>query len=231
MLVGIGFGPVLDGEIISRNAAEAIRDGTYNSAIPMMIGTTLNEGTLFSIRNRSFLDMVEDDLTRHLQSVFPDNADEAVAVYRSVEGELGIGDAPVDVVGAFMTDRLFRHPAITTLELQGRHTDVWMYLFDFESPAADGALHACHSLDISFVFGTYQVPSMLPFCGEGEAVADLSRIMMATYAAFARNGNPNNEMLPEWSTYDNNRATMRLGTNCRVEQAPLDTIRELWANR
>ena len=70
-----------------------------------------------------------------------------------------------------------------------------------------------------------------PNCGEGEVVADLTRVMMATYAAFARNGNPTNEMLPEWPTYANSRATMRLGTNCQGQHAPRDTIRELWANR
>lgn len=231
MLGGVRFGPVLDGEIIIRSTTDAVRDGTYNNAIPMMIGTTLNEATLFSIFNPSFGNMTEEDLTRHLQSVFPENADEAITVYRSAAGELGVGEAPLDVIGAFMTDRMFRNPAITTAELQGRYTNIWMYLFDFETPAAAGRLHACHSLDIPFVFGTHHIPSMLPFCGEGEVVADLTRVMMATYAAFARNGNPNNEMLPEWPTYDNSRATMRLGTNCHVQHAPLDTIRELWANR
>ena len=224
-----GFGPVHDGEVIKQSAEEHVRNGTYCKAIPLMVGTCLNEATLFSIYNPAMRNLSEEGLIRHLRSAFGDAADDALAVYRSAAKELGIGDRPLDIVGAFMTDRMFRNAAIKTAELQSRHASVWMYLFDYETPAADGLLHACHSFDIPFIFGTHLIPSMRPFCGEGRDVTSLSKVMMATYAAFARNGDPNHEALPDWPTYGDDRATMRLGPDCHLEGAPLESIRALWA--
>ena len=91
-----------------------------------------------------------------------------------------------------MTDSMFRIPAIKTAEAQGRHTpEVWSYRFDYPSPAYDGKLGACHSLDIPFIWGTYEAGNMRRFCGEGPHVAELSETMMNTWLAFAKTGNPN----------------------------------------
>jgi para-nitrobenzyl esterase len=226
-----GFGPILDGEVMPASAIETVRAGTYSKDIPLMIGTTLNEGTLFTLYNKSLHAMDEAGLLNYLAPTFGDNASHALSVYRDNAGALGIGDAPLDIIGAVTTDRMFRNAAIMTAEIQATHNDVWMYLFDYQTPAANGQLHSCHSFDIPFIFGTYGIPSMKPFCGEGETVAQLSKVMMATYAAFAHTGNPNNAHLPDWPTYGDDRANMRLGTDCHVDYAPLDDIRELWDNQ
>lgn len=223
-----GFGPVLDGNVLPQSAIESVTAGTYSANIPMMIGTTLNEGTLFTIFNPGLREMNAEDLVDRFKPVFGDLAPDAISAYKRAAPELGIQPTPVEIMGALTTDRMFRNAAILTAELQSRHNDVWMYLFDYGTPAND-LLRSCHSFDIPFIFGTCHIPSMKSFCGEGEAVNRLSRIMMATYASFARHGDPNHDHLPDWPTYnEQTRATMRLGADCRLTHAPLDSLRELW---
>jgi para-nitrobenzyl esterase len=132
-----------------------------------------------------------------------------------------------------MTDQMFRLPAIRTAELQSGHTpDTWMYLFDYESPSLDGRLGSSHSIDIPFIWGTYGIDSMKEYCGQGEKITRLSDVMMETYIAFARNGDPANNALPAWPRYDSqDRATMRLGEKCFVENAPMDEERRAVINR
>ena len=104
-----------------------------------------------------------------------------------------------------------------------------MYRFDRESPARDGMLQACHSLDIPFVWGTYALPAMRRFCGIDDGVARLSERVMASYLAFARHGDPANNLVPEWPAYDaNDRTTMLFDDEVGVANAPLDGIREFW---
>ncbi len=126
---------------------------------------------------------------------FGTHAADAVACYVRDRTAAGLRTEPIDIWAAIATDRMFRIPAIRTAECclradaaeGGRSEDatdpgastakapVWMYRFDHESPAREGRLQACHSLDIPFVWGTYALPRMQRFCGTGEVVECLSR--------------------------------------------------------
>ena len=55
--------------------------------------------------------------------------------------------------------------------------------------------------------------------------------MMQTYLAFAKTGNPNNERLPDWPTYNpTDRAVMTLNHNSEVVNSPSDEERDFWAS-
>ena len=57
---------------------------------------------------------------------------------------------------AFMTDQVFRIPAIRLLETQAavRPDATFAYWFTWRTPAFDGRLGSCHALEIPFVFDT-----------------------------------------------------------------------------
>jgi len=130
---------------------------------------------------------------------------------------------------AIMTDSMFRIPAIRTAELHSHHTrETWMYVFDYESPALEGRLGACHSLDVPFVFGTTGVGELARFCGDTHLVRCLSEIIHDTYVAFGKHGNPENAMF-DWPGYDRiYRRTMRLGMKSHLEDAPMEAERAFW---
>ncbi len=92
-----------------------------------------------------------------------------------------------------------------------------------------GALGACHALEIPFVLGTLDAPGMDRFAGTGQAAAALSEQMMDAWLAFARTGAPGHPGLPDWPPYNTaDRSTMVFGTETRVEPAPMDAERALW---
>lgn len=229
---GWQVGPVLDGDVIAEEASVAIGEGRFTKGMPLIVGTCRDEWGLWTGLDERMTNLDDEGLRKLASRLFGERTDEAIEVYRTAREARGEDVVAVAVWRAMMTDAMFRMPGIRTAELHSAHTaETWMYLFDYESPAADGRLGACHSLDIPFIWGTYGAENMPRFCGTGAEVEALSTVMMDTYLAFARHGNPNNPSLPEWDTYNvTDRLTMRLGTDPFVDTAPGDAERHFWAN-
>ena len=229
---GARWGPVRDGVVIKEDAAEVLARGEYTRDMNLMIGHTRDESTLFTIFNREFADMDDAQLQRLLESSVGDHATEILQRYEADRTEENLSMEPIEVWSAVSTDRMFRIPAIRTADAHRQHTpNVWMYRFDWESPAQDGRLHACHSLDIPFVWGTYDIERMKRFCGVGDRVARLSDRLMHAYVAFAHTGNPNHDGIPAWPRYAESRSTMRFDEDISPSDAPMDATREFWLSQ
>ncbi len=130
--------------------------------------------------------------------------------------------------GTRSTPGRIRHPATRLAELQSAHQpDVWMYRFDWLSPAFGGSLGACHALEVPFVFGTHDREPLRSMVGPG---ADgLAARMRGAWLAFARGGEPAHAELPSWPRYDTERrATLLLGPICEVVEAPDERERAFW---
>jgi para-nitrobenzyl esterase len=225
---GVRFGPVRDGTLIRADAAEAIAAGTHSRGIPLLVGTARDEWGLWTAFDKSLQDLDAAGLVKLAGRVFGERAGEAVEVYRAARTRRGEDVAPLALWRAMMTDSMFRIPAIRTAELHSRHTPAtWMYRFDYASPAMEGRLGACHSLDVPFVFGT--VGALPELCGDSHLVRCLSEVLLDTYVTFAKEGNPGNANLLPWAQYDAaDRATMLLSMRSHVELAPMDEERGFW---
>ncbi len=226
------FGPVRDGAVIREPAADPIGRGDHTRGMPLLIGHTLHEWGLWTGMDAAMASLDETGLAKLASRLFAARTQEAIAVYREARAKRGESTRCESLWTAMMTDARFRIPAIRTAELHGRHTpSTWMYCFDYTSPALDGNLGACHSLDVPFVWGTYESENMARFCGSGPEVEALSARVMRSYLAFARHHDPAHDALPAWPRYDaSRRATMRLGRACAVADAPMDEERALWAS-
>ena len=226
---GARWGPVRDGSVLQEDAAEVLARGEFTRDMDLMIGHTRDESTLFTIFNRDFADMDASQLRTLLERAVGDRADEALQRYENDRAEENLSIDPIEVWSAVSTDRMFRIPAVRTADAHRQHTgNVWMYRFDWESPAHEGRLHACHSLDIPFVWGTYGIDRMKRFCGEGDRVAELSDRLLHTYIAFAHTGDPNHDRIPEWPRYAESRTTMCFSDEIAPVNAPMDSTREFW---
>ena len=125
---------------------------------------------------------------------------------------------------------MFRIPAERLAEAQiDQGAPTFAYRLDYQSPALEGALGACHALDIPFVFGTHG--EMPTFAGSGPGPDRLAEQVMDAWLAFARTGNPSTETL-RWPAYETEqRQTMVLNVESRVESRPRETERQCWEGR
>ena len=223
--------PVIDGHFLEELPVDAIRNGSART-VAMLIGTTAEESGLFAGMAPS---PPPDDET--LEVMFegrlgdgPVVAVNAIAAYRAAREANGERASNQDLYVAVDTDFMFRIPAERLAEAQAHQgAPAFAYRLDYQSPALDGALGACHALDIPFVFGTHsQMPT---FAGSGPGPDRLAQQVMDAWLAFARTGNPSTETLP-WPAYDTEqRQTMVLNVESRVVSRPRETERQCWEGR
>ena len=90
-------------------------------------------------------------------------------------------------------------------ENQSKFNDVYYYLFS--ETTARKELGSFHSLELAFVFNKpYEEFSFTPN-------PTLVKQIQASWVAFAKNGNPDNEFIPHWEKYSaENRQTMELNS-------------------
>jgi len=135
---GLPFQPVVDGTVLPRPPLEAVAAGSA-AGVPLVTGTTADEWNLFHLQQRLAGPLTEERARRRIARVVgQDRAADVVDAYRRAVPEAD----PDGVVCAFMTDLVFRQPAIRLAEAQSAHAPVSMYRFDLASTAMGGALGA-----------------------------------------------------------------------------------------
>ena len=214
------FSPMIDGETLPQHPSAMIAQGSAAN-VGILAGTNRDEWRLFALMSGG-PKVDEEQLTR----IFGDEARQALAVYTEARADQSPELAWIDI----MSDLVFRMPAIRLAEAQVQQgAPVWMYRFDWESPAFGGALGAAHAMDIPFVFNTLDVGLSRTFTGDSPTRQPLADLMHASWAAFIRSGNPAIASLPAWPPYDlERRATMIFGDVAHVVDDPQGQVRAVW---
>jgi para-nitrobenzyl esterase len=230
---GLGaFTPFVDGASIPRPPIEAVRDG--GAPVPLLLGSNRDEWRLFDVlfgeastaaSRAAYLGRLGDDLLR-IHAAYRE-AREARGAPGPARGRSADAEAWVDVIG----DAGLRMPVIRLAEAQARHAPVWLYRFDWESPAFEGRLGAAHAIELPFVWNQLDLPvSQVLLGGDASRAQPLCAQLHAAWAAFIRGGEPAAAGLPAWPRYDDpRRATMVLDRESRVADDPDRALRELWS--
>ena len=105
---------------------------------------------------------------------------------------------------------------------------MWMYRCDLASPALDGTLRATHGVDLPLVFNNLPVPLL-----DGQpAAGTVAEAMSGAWISFARTGDPNHSLLPDWPPYTlDRRATMLFNTTNTLVDDPDSEERHAWGDR
>jgi para-nitrobenzyl esterase len=219
------FGPVVDGAVVTQHPAEP-STSPLGDDIPLMIGGTSHEASLFldhdAVWQRT---LTEAELRERVAAVAGAHTDAALALYR----ERLPGAKPADRLIAALTGSNFSVRTWLYAERRASRggAPVYHYSLDWASPFAGGRMGAHHAMDLPFVFDTTEVP--LSTKG-ADGAAELAAAMSATWAVFARAGDPDNAAIPAWPAYTPaERATMVFDTRCRVVNDPLSEARLLWS--
>jgi para-nitrobenzyl esterase len=223
--LGLGaFAPYVDGVTIPRPPIEVIRAGGA-AGIPLLAGSNRDEWTLFEVfLGEATIEPFKPLLRQRLGPVL----DQLLALHRGAHAERSDARAWVDLVG----EVVFRIPVIRLAEAQARQaTPVYLYRFDWQSPAFGGRLGAAHALELPFVWNRLDLPMASILLGPDLAGAQpLAAAMHASWAQFIKTGDPNGGGLPAWPTYDTERRpTLLIDRTCQVVDDPAGAARALWS--
>jgi para-nitrobenzyl esterase len=204
----IAFTPVIEGNIISHLPFEP---GAPDLApdVPVMIGTTETEGTY------NAADLVEMD---------------AAEMHKRLNAPTSLGKDADQIIDLFQKRRPRATPAeiyftITSMPLaairQAEHkaaqgkAPVYLWQINWRSPVRDGLFLSPHCVELPFVFNNvWHAPEMV---GTGPEIQPLADQASATWAAFARTGDPNHSGIPHWPAYNAiERPTMVIDNEWKV---------------
>ena len=89
--------------VVMYGLGDVLRDGTYTKGMPIMIGHTRDESTLFTMLNPAIAGMDRNRLIELAARPFGDNAKAAVECYEDERASLGYRTGPADIWAAIST--------------------------------------------------------------------------------------------------------------------------------
>ena len=217
---------MIDGNVLPAHpfdpAAPAVSDD-----VPIMIGGTKDESAIFlapddAVWNRT---VTEDDLRKRIAAVAGDATDELLAYYKRRDPAASPSDRLITALTA--SNFGVRSVLLAERKAARRRAPVWMYRFDWETPAFGGRLKSPHSVDVPFVFDTLHVI--------GEATASPAPRRSPT-ACRERGPLSRATAIPETKRSRHGRPMPPSGaprcfstTTCRVVDDPDGEVRPLWS--
>lgn len=221
---GSGSWQVYDGKALPKhpftpNAPEATSD------IPILIGWNKDESTIFNTIAPWFGKLSGAELKSRMVEAVGEQADELINAYQQRSPEY----SPTYVYNAYLGDTFFFAPSIVLAERRLAQPDaapIYIYNLAWETPVAGGLFKATHTLDLPLVFNNVDLAVALT--GDSPEARKLEHQMSSAWIAFARNGNPNIDDLPQWPRYDlSKRPTMIFDANSHIVNDLNPKIREV----
>ncbi len=217
------WSPVMDGVVVHGDPMET----GATSRVPVLIGTTRDEMRIMRVLfpERPGLDLQQ--LADHLAALCGPLSDDVLAAYRSRYPDA----TPDDVWDAVASDRIFGLPTASFIDKRVKNlAPTWTYLFNWSSGACGGIYGSAHTVEIPFVFNTFDAPGAADFLGRPRSETDgLAARVQEAWVSFARDGSPSADGLPEWPPCRSDaRPTMVFDMESEMKESPNDHILALW---
>lgn len=219
--MSMGFGPIVDGEVLPRNPF--LPTGPEQSKdVPIMIGWNKDETSIFTAAQPWFGTVTEETLP-DLIATMGEDGQALVDEYRRQRPD----DSLTYIVNSAMSARFaYGSHVLADQKVRQGGAPVYMYQLTYETPVNNGILRSPHTLDIPFMFDNVEESRVL--VGPGEAPETLGAMMSDAWISFARTGMPSSELLPEWTPYDTRtRSVMRFDVEPGMVDDPEKGAREL----
>jgi len=181
---GLPWGPVIDGELITRPTVDSYAAGV-GADKPLLLGATDDEFTMGFEAVPRFLRWVP---TRFALRMLEKTGALRRNWLKANRARRGL----VPVLGRFVADRIFRSLVVRAAEAR-RDAGTWTYRFAWVSPV-NGWSHHC--LDVPFWFDMLHAERVADIAGD-DPPQRLADEMHAAAVAFVRDGDPG---WPAWRT-------------------------------
>jgi para-nitrobenzyl esterase len=208
--------PTVDGRAIPGHPWEPAAPA-LSATIPLMIGYARTEETLYDRPTPETLALDEAGLKLRASKRLGEDPERVIAAFRKAHPDA----SPWDLWILIATD----HPRGTYARETAKRkaaqaaAPAWLYRFDWETPEGGGHMRSPHTIEIPFVFNNINIAG--PLISKMPEAHELAAKVCASWAAFARTGNPNVPGLPKWPAYSAaSRDTMLFNNASRVEQDP-----------
>jgi para-nitrobenzyl esterase len=220
--LGVLLAPVPDGRVLPGMPLDQLVAG-FSTDIPILIGLNLEEYKLNYFIEGIWKTLDERGKLERFRMMTEPYWSEVSAYYlERFRPDLPLDDRMI----AMMTFHQFTFAALQMADIRARQGQpVWMYRFDWRSPL----MGAAHGVDVPFVFNRVE---HAPWNRPGTDLTNARRLALAmhrAWIAFARNGHPNAEPLPEWPAYrPGEEKVMVFDDVCSVEHDPYREERGVW---
>jgi para-nitrobenzyl esterase len=212
-----GFSPAVDGKILPQHPFYP-KASPVSADVPVMIGCTRTEMTLFSLNDPSAFSLNDADMRKRVSDVLGDRASAMVDLYQ----KLNPGSSPSDIYFLIASDARYGAPTMIAAQRRAAlgKAPVYLYYFTWETPVQGGRLKSPHTMEIPFAFDNVKISARMT--GGGADAMALADKVSDAWIAFARSGDPNTPKLPHWPAYDaKDRATMVINNESKVVNDPL----------
>ena len=205
---GLSLGPVVDGELLPMPTLDGYRAGV-GARVPLVLGANDDEFALLIHAVREPLDALTPSAALTALGLREPTLDRYLAAHA--------GFTTSDLVGRYVTDRLFRSATLDVISARGSAPS-WLYRFAWRSPVFGDAVHC---LDVPFWFDCLDLERVDAVAGS-EPPQPLASELHSAAVGFIVRGVPG---WPQWSEPE--RLTRVFDTPCTVEGDGYADIRAL----
>ena len=173
------------------------------SQIPLMIGSVYGEFTSFTPMPWNRDSMSEEEQIRTIRETWGDSpAEELIPLFRQAYPDR-------KVIDLLRPDFIFRTPEIRYVAERSKlNRKTWSYLFNMDQPI-DGGNTPWHCCDIPYVFHNVDLVEYPHGPQEEEGLSErVQEEVFRTVMAFAKTGNPENEVIPPWPASGNGKESV-----------------------